>query len=105
MQNLKSDIRRWTILLGVLQLTAGCVVGFIPPSAVLWFRGIVMGHIEFTANGILVIVFGLLVNELKLSAKWLKAWFITLQLGTWTNGLAGVAAAFLGSSSTLMTTI
>lgn len=102
---LKSTIRRWTLLLGVLQITVGCCVGFIPPSAVEWFRGIVMAHIEFTVNGILMIVLGLLVRELSLNAPLLKVWFATLQIGTWTNGGAGLVAAFLGSSSKLMPTI
>jgi uncharacterized membrane protein HdeD (DUF308 family) len=58
MNELRSSIRRWTLLLGVLQVTFGCIVGFIPPSAVQWFRGIVMSHIEYTANGVLMIAFG-----------------------------------------------
>src|SRR6187549_1168006 len=102
---LKETLRRWTIILGVLQITVGCLVGFIPPSAVAWFRGIVMAHIEFTANGVLMIVLGLLVNELRLGSTALKIWFVTLQIGTWANGAAGVAAAFIGASSKLMPTI
>jgi hypothetical protein len=102
---LKENVRRWTLVLGGLQLTVGCMVGFIPPSAVSWFRGIVMAHIEFTANGVLMVVFGFLVRELRLSPLALKAWFATLQIGTWTNGAAGVVAAFLGASSKLMPTI
>ncbi|MEK7793164.1 MAG: hypothetical protein AAB353_01470, partial [Candidatus Hydrogenedentota bacterium] len=53
--NLKATLKRWILLLGVLQITVGCAVGFIPPSAVQWFRGIVMAHIEFTANGVLMV--------------------------------------------------
>jgi len=98
-------LRHWTLLLGVLQITIGCMVGFIPPSAVAWFRGIVMAHIEFTANGVLMIVLGFLLRELRLGPWMLKAWFATLQIGTWTNGGAGVAAAFIGASSKLMPTI
>jgi hypothetical protein len=64
-----------------------------------------MAHIEFTANGVLMIVFGFLVNELRLSPFALKTWFATLQLGTWANGAAGVAAAFIGASSKLMPTL
>ncbi len=64
-----------------------------------------MAHIEFTANGVLMVVFGFLVRELRLSPLALKIWFVTLQLGTWTNGAAGVAAAFIGASSKLMPTI
>jgi hypothetical protein len=104
-EELKSNIRRWTLILGVLQITVGCMVGFIPPSAVQWFRGIVMAHIEFTANGVLMIVFGFLVNEMRLHALALKVWFATLQIGTWSNGAAGVAAAFIGATSKLMPTL
>ena len=103
--SLKANLRRWTLILGVLQITVGCVVGFIPPSAVAWFRGIVMAHIEFTANGVLMVAFGFLVRELRLSPAALKVWFATLQVGTWTNGAAGVAAAFIGASSKLMPTL
>lgn len=102
---LRANLRRWTLLLGVLQITVGCVVGLIPPSAVSWFRGIVMAHIEFTANGVLMIAFGFLVKELLLNPTALKVWFVTLQMGTWTNGAAGLAAAFIGSSSKLMPTL
>ena len=102
---LKLSLKRWTLILGVLQVTLGCLVGFIPPTAVQWFRGIVMGHIEYTANGVLMIVFGFLVHELRLQSTALKVWFATLQIGTWTNGTAGLVGAFLGYSSILMPTI
>lgn len=102
---LQATIRRWTLLLGVLQITAGCVVGFIPPTAVEWFRAIVMAHIEFTVNGILMVVFGFLVIELSLARGALLAWFATLQVGTWCNGTAGLVAAFSGASSALMPTM
>ena len=103
--SLATDLRRWTLVLGVLQVTVGCVVGFTPPDAVEWFRGIVMAHLEFTANGVLMIVLGLLAHELHLNrAAWIT-WFTTLQIGTWTNGAAGVAAAILGASSPLTPTL
>jgi hypothetical protein len=102
---LKANLKRWTLLLGVLQITVGCIVGFTPPSAVAWFRGIVMAHIEFTANGVLMIALGLLVGELALGPAALKIWFATLQVGTWTNGAAGLAAACIGTSSKLMPTL
>jgi hypothetical protein len=102
---LKADLTRWTLILGVLQITVGCLIGFIPPSAVAWFRGIVMAHIEFTANGVLMVAFGFLVHQMRLHSLALKAWFATLQIGTWTNGAAGVAAGVLGASSPLMPTL
>ena len=103
--NLKLSLKRWTLFLGVLQITLGCLIGFIPPSAVAWFRGIVMAHIELTANGVLMVVLGFLLAEMQLKLALLKLWFATLQIGTWFNGGAGVLAAFLGASSKLMPTI
>lgn len=103
--NLKERLRRWTLFLGVLQVTFGCIVGFIPPTAVPWFRGIVMAHIEFTANGVLVVALGLLLLELELGTPALWLWFATVQIGTWTNGAAGLVGAFIGYSSKLMPTI
>ena len=101
---LQLRLRRWTLILGVAQITLGCLVGFIPPTAVQWFRGIVMGHIEYTANGVLMVVFGFLLHELRLQSMALKVWFATLQIGTWTNGTAGLIGAFIGYSSVLMPT-
>src|SRR5215472_11388109 len=98
-ESLKASLKRWTLILGVLQITVGCAVGFIPPSAVGWFRGIVMAHIEFTANGVLMVALGLLARELRMGRLLLLAWFALLQIGTWTNGAAGVAGAFAGASS------
>lgn len=102
---MKSTLRRWTLILGVSQITLGCLVGFIPPAAVEWFRGIVMSHIEYTANGVLMIVLGFLVHELRLQSTALKVWFASLQIGTWTNGTAGLVGALIGYSSVLMPTI
>ena len=103
--SLQEQIRRWVLLIGVAQILFGCLVGFIPPTAVGWFRGIVMAHIEFTANGVLMIVVGLLAREMRLGAMALKIWFATLVVGTWTNGLAGLFGAFAGQSSPLMPTL
>jgi len=103
--SVKARLRRWTLILGVLQVMFGCIVGFIPPTAVPWFRGIVMAHIEFTANGVLVIVLGFLLSEIELGATALWVWFATVQIGTWTNGGAGLVGAFIGYSSKLMPTI
>jgi len=64
-----------------------------------------MAHIEFTANGVLVVVLGLLLSELELGTPALWAWFATVQIGTWTNGGAGLVGAFIGYSSKLMPTI
>jgi len=101
-QALTEKIKRWTLVLGVAQITFGCLIGFIPPPAIQWYRGIVMAHIEFAANGVMMIAFGFLVTEMRLGRSALLAWFVLLNLGTWTNGGAGLAAALLGSSSKLM---
>jgi hypothetical protein len=103
--SLKEQLRRWVLLIGVAQVLFGCIVGFIPPTAVSWFRGIVMAHIEFTANGVLMMVIGLLARELRLSAGAWRIWFWTLIVGTWTNGAAGLVGAFAGQSSPLMPTL
>jgi hypothetical protein len=102
---LKEGLRRWTLIFGVAQITVGCIVGFIPPPAVQWFRGIVSAHIEYTANGVLMIAFAFVVRELALGSAALKVWFATLQIGTWTNGTAGLIAALIGYSSQLLPTI
>ena len=102
---LRERLRRWTVFIGVAQILFGCLVGFVPPTAVPWFRGIVMAHIEFTANGVLMVALGLLAREMRLGAGALWAWFVTLLVGTWTNGAAGVVGAFAGQSSEFMPTI
>ena len=104
-QSLKEQLRRWALLVGVAQILFGCLVGFIPPTAVGWFRGIVMAHIEFTANGVLMIAVGLPAREMRLGAIALKVWFATLLAGTWMNGAAGLVGAFVGQSSRLMPTL
>jgi hypothetical protein len=105
LEPLKERLRRWVLIIGVAQVLFGCLVGFIPPTAVSWFRGIVMAHIEFTANGVLMIAIGLVARELRLGAGVLRIWFWTLVVGTWTNGSAGVVGAFVGQSSRLMPTL
>ena len=102
---LRERLRRWVLLIGIAQLLFGCLVGFIPPTAVPWFRGVVMAHIEFTANGVLMTVIGLLAREMRLSAGAWRIWFWTLVIGTWTNGGAGLVGAFAGQSSPLMHTL
>ena len=100
----KLSLRRWVLIIGISQVLFGCLVGFVPPTAVPWFRGIVMAHIEFTANGVLMTVAGVLIPELRLPRLLLHLWFLTLLIGTWANGGAGVVAAFTGRSTTLLPT-
>jgi hypothetical protein len=103
--SLREQLRRWVLVIGIAQVLFGCLLGFVPPTAVPWFRGLVMAHIEFTANGVLMTVVGLLARELRLSAGAWRVWFATLVVGTWTNGGAGLVGAFAGQSSPLMSTL
>ena len=98
------QLRRWVLMIGIAQVLFGCLVGFIPPTAVPWFRGIVMAHMEFTANGMLMTLMGLMTRELHLGAVAWRVWFWTLVIGTWTNGAAGLVGAFSGQSSALLST-
>ena len=102
---LQEQLRRGILIIGVGQVLFGCLVGFVPPTAVSWFRGIVMAHVEFTANGVLMLAIGLLARELRLRAAALRVWFWTLVIGTWTNGAAGIVGAFVGKSSPMMPTL
>jgi hypothetical protein len=104
-ETFKARLRRVVLILGVAQVLLGCLVGLIPPTAVHWFRGIVMAHIEFTANGVLMTVIGLLARELRLPRGVFHLWFWTLVVGTFANGGAGLVAAFSGQSSKLMPTL
>jgi len=72
-------IRFLTLLLGVIQVTMGCLVGLIPPDAIAWYRGLVMAHIQFTANGVLLVVQGFLLREMVLSPLLLRFWFVSIQ--------------------------
>lgn len=70
-------IRFYTLLLGVIQVTMGCLVGLIPPDAIAWYRGLVMAHIQFTANGVLLVVLGFLLRDMVLSPLQLRLWFVS----------------------------
>lgn len=96
---LREQLRRWTLILGVTEVTVGCLVGLVPPTGVPWFRGLVMAHIEYTANGVLMVVLGLLLREMRLGRRALLTWFAALQLGSWLNGSSALLAAVLGRSS------
>lgn len=99
---LSERLRFFTLLLGVIQVTMGCLVGLIPPDALAWYRGLVMAHIQFTANGVLLVVLGFLLREMVLTPFQLRCWFISTQAGTWLNGVAGMLAAIIGQSSSQM---
>ncbi len=98
-KDLKARLRFWSLFLGVLQIAIGCAVAMVPPDAVPWSRGLVMAHLEYAANGVMMIALGLLLPELGLGQLGLKVWFGLLQVGTWLNGLAGILGAVSGHAS------
>eukprot|EP01031_Cornospumella_fuschlensis_P035779 gene35779-43397_t len=93
------------IVVGVLQVLVGCLVGLIPPPAVMHFRSVVTAHIEFTANGTLLAVLGLITPYMRLSGPLFTLYELLAYLGTWSNGGAFVVAAFTGSGTKLSPTI
>lgn len=99
---LTERLRSLTLVLGVVQVITGCLAGLLPPDAVAWYRGIVMAHIQFTANGVLLIALGLLLPDMRLTPSQFRIWFLSTQAGTWLNGIAGLIAAFTGRSSSQM---
>ena len=59
---------------------------------------VVTSLVTFTVlYGVLMVVWGLLLREMALGPALTRLWFWALQIGTWTNGLAGVAAARPGA--------
>ena len=104
--SLREQLRRWVLLIGVAQVLFGCLVGFIPPTAVPWFRGIVMAHIEFTANGILLIGIGRVKTKAAIHAcvaatHILGAWFLIPRLGLMAIPVAGTAGYLIDAALSL----
>ncbi len=92
-------------MIGLFQVLLGCVIGFIPPPAVLHFRSIVTAHIEFCVNGILLAVLGILTQWMQLSWFWFFLLEITAYLGTFCNGGAFLISAFTGFGTKLAPTV
>ncbi len=93
------------IIIGVLQVLLGCIVGFIPPPAVLHFRSIVTAHIEFCVNGTLLAVLGILTQYMKLSSTSFTILELTSYTGTFCNGGAFLISAFTGFGTKLAPTV
>lgn len=90
--------------MGVAQVLLGCLVGFIPPPAVMHFRSIVTSHIEFCVNGTLLAVLGILTQYMYLSPFWFTVLEINAYLGTFCNGGAFFVSAFTGFGTKLAPT-
>jgi hypothetical protein len=86
---------------GVGQVLLGCFIGCIPPPAVQHYRSIVTAHIEFTANGVLLCVLGLLMPNLNLGRGGKRFLEIMAYLGTVLNGSAFIVTAFTGFGTSL----
>ncbi len=93
------------LILGVFQVLLGCIIGLIPPPAVIHFRSIVTAHIEFCVNGILLALLGVLTQYMHLSSGALFIMEITAYLGTFCNGGAFVIAGFTGYGTKLAPTV
>jgi hypothetical protein len=99
------SVQQRLLILGLFQVLVGCIVGFIPPPAVLHFRAVVTAHIEFCVNGTLLAVIGLCVPRMNLSNFMLWLMQATAVVGTFTNGGAFVISAFTGFGTKLGPTI
>ena len=93
------------IMMGVLQVLIGCIVGLIPPPAVVHFRSIVTAHIEFCFNGILLALMGLLTQYMALGSVSFFILEVTAYFGTFLNGSAFFISAFTGFGTKLSPTI
>lgn len=89
---------------GIGQVLLGCLIGLIPPPMVPHFRSLVTSHIEFTANGMLLSILGIILPYLALSNMLLFVLEITAYLGTFCNGFAFVIAGFTGYGTPLAPT-
>eukprot|EP01040_Poterioochromonas_malhamensis_P006775 gene6775-7301_t len=100
------DARQRRFLIGGIgQVLLGCLIGLIPPHAVPHFRSLVTSHIEFTANGMLLSIFAIILPYLTLSSNILTLLELTAYLGTFCNGLAFVISGFTGYGTPLASTV
>ncbi len=89
------------MIMGVFQVLIGCLVGFIPPPAVMHFRSIVAAHIGFCVNGTLLAVLGILTQYMSLSSTMFLILEFMANLGTFCNGSAFFISAFTGFGTKL----
>ncbi len=94
---MKTQTARNLKMLGMVLFLLGLINGF--------FIGVLknprMGlsaHLEGVMNGTFLVVAGLVWNELRLKAGWLKTLYWTLILGTFVNWVSTLLAAVLGTS-------
>jgi hypothetical protein len=90
---------------GIGMVLFGCFIGLIPPPAVQHFRSIVTAHIEFTANGMLLSILGLIMPYLNLGRGTKFFLELTAYWGTASNGGAFLISAFTGYGTELAPTV
>jgi len=88
------------IFLGVLLFLLGLIVGLVVPVLANPLMGL-SSHIEGVMNGMLLIIFGLIWNRVKLSDKWLKITFWLAIYGTFANWFGILIAAIFNAGKML----
>lgn len=88
------------IFLGVLLFLLGLIVGLVVPVLANPRMGL-SSHIEGVMNGMLLIIFGLIWNRVKLSDKWLKITFWLAIYGTFANWFGILIAAIFNAGKML----
>eukprot|EP01012_Entosiphon_sulcatum_P045085 TRINITY_DN60033_c0_g1_i1.p1 TRINITY_DN60033_c0_g1~~TRINITY_DN60033_c0_g1_i1.p1 ORF type:complete len:153 (+),score=22.91 TRINITY_DN60033_c0_g1_i1:41-499(+) len=89
------------LVLGVLQVLTGCILGLIPENQWTLYRYAVTAHLEFTANGVLLIALGYVSTKISLPSVLGPVFWLTSVVGTWINGLAFVYGAIYGELTEL----
>lgn len=96
----KNEQAEKMIFLGVLLFLLGLIVGLIVP----FFANPRMGlssHIEGVLNGMLLVLFGLIWNRVKLPPVWLKITFWLTIYGTFANWFGILVAAIFNAGKML----
>ena len=88
------------IFLGVLLFLLGLIVGLVVPVLANPRMGLSI-HLEGVMNGMLLIIFGLIWNRVKLSDKWLKITFWLVIYGTFANWFGILIAAIFNAGKML----
>ena len=92
------------LLGGVLQCLVSCLLGLVPPTAVGWYAMMLKTHVAFMMNGFLAMLVSFFGPEIgkSLSDDQMKVWALTMQLGTWFNGLAHLKGAISGTKAPMV---
>jgi hydroxylaminobenzene mutase len=90
----------WLIFLGILLFLFGLIVGLIVPLLANP-RMALSSHLEGVLNGMLLVIFGLIWNRIKLSARWLKISFWLAVYGTFANWFGILVAAVFNAGKML----